>query len=579
MTRYPGFIRYLPTLFAAVCIAGCGWFGGDSPLSSDDTLLRYVPADTPYIVASVEPMPDEFAELYAEQVASAWEMMRSAMQNLLTTAAPGGPDRETVEMINELISPEMLERTGMSRESTSLLYGYGLLPVFRATLGEGHDFNGVLDNIESLLERQSQLVIETASIDGQNYRYLLADQARIIAAVLENEFVLTVAPVSFDDAELASILGLELPDRSIADSGRLQDIADEYGYTANLIAMFDAERIAATFLDQPNATDAKLLDLAGFDGQMISAACRNEYRDLAGVAPRIVSGYTEISQENMAMSMVVELREDIAAGLAAIPAAVPGMGAATTAMMSFGMSFDIPAMRAFANARLDALEADPFECEALADLAAVVPMARMNLNQPLPPLVDGLHGFSAMLDIGDLNLANLQSLPSDLDLAVLIATDDAAGVVSMASMFDPELAALNLGTDGQIVELSLPAGITGPGSNPFGSMYIAATESSLAVGMGSNARANLERLMAAPAGDTSSFFSMSVDTARYYGLMADALESVNAGSLAAQGAAVPQLASMSEMMRSLQDIYSREYVDVRFTERGIEMPVRLELKQ
>jgi hypothetical protein len=36
-------------------------------------------------------------------------------------------------------------------------------------------------------------------------------------------------------------------------------------------------------------------------------------------------------------------------------------------------------------------------------------------------------------------------------------------------------------------------------------------------------------------------------------------------------------ASMSEMMRSIQAIYTRETIAVRFTGRGIEVPIRLEL--
>jgi hypothetical protein len=34
---------------------------------------------------------------------------------------------------------------------------------------------------------------------------------------------------------------------------------------------------------------------------------------------------------------------------------------------------------------------------------------------------------------------------------------------------------------------------------------------------------------------------------------------------------------MSEMMRSIQAIYTRETIAVRFTGRGIEVPIRLEL--
>jgi hypothetical protein len=161
-------------------------------------------------------------------------------------------------------------------------------------------------------------------------------------------------------------------------------------------------------------------------------------------------------------------------------------------------------------------------------------------------------------------------------VSVLLATDDAAGALAMASAFVPQVAALNLPMDGNIVELDLPPPYNDPAMNPFGAAFFVATDTSIGVGLGQNGETRLGELMGSPPGDPSTFLHTSVDMAAYYGLMADAMD--NVGVLGAPGA--PPMAfvsSISGMMRSMQDFYSRETVDVRFTERGIEIPVRLEL--
>ena len=564
----------LPLL--ASFLVGCG--GGDSLLTSNDTLLRYVPADTPYVLAAVEPLPDDYVDMYTQYMESVGEMIQLGMQSALEEmGAAGSPDAvEAFDLLTELTSPETIAAIGINRDSTYAIYGVGLLPVMRVTLAEDNDIKSVLDRIESLIENEGGVDVVAASVGGLPYRYFGDDEARLIIAQPANELVVTMVPASFGDAELQSVLGADLPNESIADSGRLAEIADEYGFTSHMVALMDIERLTAKFLDTPSNTDAVLLDLMGYDAGELSAVCRNEIRSLAGAAPSIVSGYTALDSDAMEMNLVVELREDIAQGLASIPASVRGLGAATDALMSFGMSFDIPAVRAFANARLDAIEADPFECESFADLQQAVPLGRLYLSQPLPPFVDSLKGFAATMDFNDIDFAAIDSMPTDMEASVLIASSDVQGLLAMASALDPTIASLNLTTDGQITPLDLPVPFNDPSVNPFGDAYFVATDSEMGVGLGENGEVRLGELMSAPASDPSTFMAMSLDLGAYYGLMADTIENAAVLDLAGD----PQMAvigSMTDMMRGMQDVFSRETVDIQFTDRGIEMPIRLEL--
>lgn len=575
MIGFPRPFRY-GLMVAAILLAGCGWLGGDSPLASNETLLRYVPEDTPYVLASVEPLPDEVADIYRQQVSSVLGLVQLGIENAMGEASTA-QEQEALEILSELTSPETLEATGINRDSTSVFYGFGLLPVFRITLAEGHAIDGVLDRLETLIEQEAGDVVATASVSDRAYRVIEADQAHFVVAVLENELVAALVPAGYGDSDLRAVLGLDLPDRSIADSGRLETIADEYGFTSNMIAMLDVERLARTFFEEPSASDQAFFDLIGYEAMEVSAVCRDEFIGVADLLPLLAGGYTELDSDGIAMRFVARLREDIAAGLASIPTPVQGMGAATDALISFGVSFDIPAVRSFVEARFEALEADPLECETLSGWQESVASARMALNQPLLPIVDSVRGFAATMDLGELDFTTMEAVPEDLAVGLLVATDNAGGIIQIASAFVPPVAALNLRNDGQIVELDLPPPYSDPAVNPFGPVFFAATDNVLGFGLGETGDARLGELMEAPAGDSSTFLSMSIDLSAYYGMMADTAQNPAPADPDSPPLAVS--AAMTDVMRSLQALYSRQTVDVMFTERGIEIPVRLELAQ
>ena len=153
--------------------------------------------------------------------------------------------------------------------------------------------------------------------------------------------------------------------------------------------------------------------------------------------------------------MIVELRDDIAEGLAMIPAAVPGLGSDPGGFMSFGFGLNPLALREFYEGRLDAMEADPYECEKLAALQAGVAKGREALNQPVPPVVYSFRGLVANIaDIQGMDMAS-KTPPESIDASVLIAMENAESLIMMAAMMDPQIAALNLLPDGKPIRLEL----------------------------------------------------------------------------------------------------------------------------
>ena len=469
------------------------------------------------------------------------------------------------------MSIEGLRSVGIERDSTAVLYGAGLLPVLRMTLSDGALFDAAISRIEE----KTQGSMTVATIDGQSYRYAGDDEGRLIIAVIENEFVVSLVPTNLSDDVLKSVLGLTLPSSSMADSGELHKIIDDNGYLSHSIGLIDFERIVATFIDDQTGVNQELLTLAEYDRSELDDVCKAEIREMSTIAPRIVTGYTEMSVDQFVSNTIFELRPDIAAEVATLTAPVPGLGNNQGGLFAIGMSIDLLALREFYEARLDAIEANPHECDLFADLQAGVAQGRESLNQPIPPIVYGFKGFLAVIeDIRGMDLAN-NMRPTGADIRVLVTTDNAAGLLAMGAMFSPEIAGLDIKPNGEPVKFESEqlAGVVD-------AVYVAMTDTALALSIGEGVEARLGDMISAAVNEPNPFMSMEMDAARYYDFIAQTMQMEKDGDDDEEDEAAAEFkAAVGETMVVVGDMFSRMSFQVYFTEHGVEFPSTMELAE
>jgi len=83
-------------------------------------------------------------------------------------------------------------------------------------------------------------------------------------------------------------------------------------------------------------------------------------------------------------------------------------------------------------------------------------------------------------------------------------------------------------------------------------------------------------MLSADAADPAPLLSISMDAARYYGFLGEAIA---AGNQDRESGPSPEMqAAMNEMMQAIADIYDRMTVDVLFTARGVEIDSSVTLK-
>ena len=569
-------IAHLPMLALAFLLPAAfgACSGGDDSrkaLAADGGVLAYIPADTPYAFAAAVPLPDDVRDKLAgsnrEIVQTYVRLLKSVFEQAAKKEGATGEELELarragaiVDAVAELVTPEGIPAAGIDRDSTGALYGVGLLPVLRLTLSDAALFESTF----AKLEAEAGARMDKASLAGHDYRYTDAGEARFVVAANDGQLVVTVIPRELEEHLFEAVLGIRAPARNIAQAGTLAALADKYGYQGYGVGFFDIERVTATFLDEPSDVDGALLSLAEYDAAELSDVCRAEIRSFAAVAPRLVTGYTDVTGERLRSNTVIELRGDLAAGLAALTAPVPGLGGPQDALLSFGMSIDALAAREFYSARLDAVEADPWECELFADLQQGMSGGRALLEQPIPPIAYSFHGFLAVID--DIAGFDIQAgtPPDEIDMRFLVATENAPGLFAMGAMFSPEVAALDLKPDGKAVKLPLP-----PIAPPLEDAWVAMSPEALAIAVGNGGGGKLEAMLAAAPSQPSPFMSMNMDAGRYYSFLGEAM-SVTRDDDDETSAEVAR--ATSEMMSTFGRIFSRIIVDVNFTERGIEIP-------
>lgn len=533
-------------------------------------LLKYIPANTPYVFVSQDKLPDDVydkVEPQLDRIFVAYQkLIRAGVDGAREEAEAEGGDVEAMETaygivdeLDELLSVDGLASAGIDRESHIAIYGHGLLPVIRVTVSDGDLLEAAIGRMES---RAGQ-TMNTDSIGGYSYRYVDNDELRVIVAILENELVLTIAPGAFGEEPLKTILGLTLPAENILDSGKLSEATDKYGFDDFAIGLIDIEELVATFIEEQDGINAALFAAADYEHSVLDAVCREEIRSMAAVMPRIVSGYTDISAAQIASRAVFELREDIASGVAGLAGAVPGLGQSQGGLFSFGMSFNLLALREFYSSRLDAMEANPYECELFAELQDGIAEGREILNQPVPPIAYGFTGFLAVVEnIEGMDLAN-NIPPESIESRLLLATDNAEGLLAMGAMFSPEIAALNLEPGGEPVLLEVPQ-LQASGET----VYIAMSDDALAVSVGDGMQAGLTTMLAAPVSDPSPFMSVDIDAAGYYKFIGESMAANAEDDLAGN----PELQeAIQDLMTAPGNMFSRFKVDVEFTGNGVEI--------
>lgn len=457
-------------------------------------LLSYVPADTPYFAVNPQPMPALMTDLIWQQIDSSLSIGDEAMKRAQRKPASASKSK-LAEAWQEVFAGKLnragFEELGLAPGDYYAIYGVGVLPVARVSLT---DADKLLATIDDFAER-AELELSSQQLGPYQY-YLLGeafaaqlgkahaeaeleingqpidveDEVRLLIAVGDGQLVVSALPDEPAESLLRQVIGVDKPNRPLT-AAAVRTLNREFDFGPYGTALFDTTRIAEHVLqdDTPQA-------LAWFGDlrEDVSPACRDEVIAMTKIAPRAVAGYGEISDDRFESLAVFELRDDIAAAVEQITLDIPAAAAGDLFGLSVG--FDLLKAKQFVLDRLAAIEASPFACERFADLNNTDEL-RQTLSQPIPPFISTIKGLS--LSVGGLEFGP-DGDPVDGKGLAMVMMENPQLILGMGQMFVPELAQVDVPSDGTPVELPL-ASLAVAGVPP---LHLAMTDAGIGLAIG-----------------------------------------------------------------------------------------------
>ena len=549
----PGLV--LVSLFVLTLLA-CTEKAPVDELVPEAGLLSWVPADTPYVFANTRPFPPEALDKFLADADRSIDLYRKLLSRSLEDAAALSPEEARlfeimvafVEELDGRLSRAGLAELGLEPEGLMVMYGDPLLPAGR---------NEIADEAKlwSFVERMEQRLAANAS-RGQfgPVSYIRVDMGplRLIMGSKDNELRWALVAAERESESLPKLFGDERPADSLADSGEFADIQTLHDFPGYGSGYLDLMRLS-------DALASSADDLPG-QGAAYGSACADFLHGLLQGVPRVVFGTTEANAQLYRTRVIAETSSSVGQVLSQIAYPVAGVGQATDAIFAMGVGIDVPQLRGGLRSLMRFVAATGAGCEWI-DAQAV--------EQSLPSMEMALGPMTAMfkgvyLELSDLRLDAESQAPSELKARVLAEVDDPRGLFAFAGMLSPELARLDVPTDGSPV--TVPAAYLPPGSPP---LRVGIKNKSLALAAGEGGDASVRDLLASTPLSPAPMFSLTYNFERLGDLIRASTDQVAMAAAARNGRPVEELRAEVNAMADLYAAYSVMSMSVWADEKGL----------
>jgi hypothetical protein len=499
-------------------LAACG--------KSQDTVdapLSFVPADTAYVYANLEPVPAAVTEQWSKRMQEYWPSLFGMYDSLLQKASAKG-DADSLHfvkiarvLLDEIKTRDSLDKwreIGFKTDAHVAIYGVGMVPVMRLELGNPAAFRAEVARIEEKLGEKLPL----AKTGDQEYWQLGNDKLAAVVAIQGTHLVATLLPPTAGDALKQTLLGITRPAQNLAASGALQALAKQYGYSPYGEGFIDSVRLTERLSAAPTGTDAEFAKALDLPATGTDATCRAEFLEIAHKFPRIVVGAEELTTQRMRVGAQLEIEPILAQQIASAVGAAPGSGAPGAGMLDISLSLPVLKLKDFWIKQADAVSAKPFACAGLASFNDDYRQSKAKIDVTVPPPFSDLTGVRFTLDTFDMN-SRAGAMPNASG-KFLVASNNPMAALAMAQLALPGMGALKLSADGKPQPVPLPAGLVPAGTPP---LFAAMSDKAIALAAGAGEDATLSAYLAAPAASSPVFLRMYF-SGKLYSVMAQSFD-------------------------------------------------------
>lgn len=514
--------KKLWAIAVAVALAGaaCGKKDVKEPgaiPAGPDAWVHFIPADSPLVIASLKPMPKDMVDWLAEGLAP----VGAFMQTLLAKGLAETSDERERAILTELdgkFSRQGLAEIGVKLDGRFALYSLGLSLVMRLELADGERFRAFIQRLETAA---GESPLTRAELEGVAYLSAGDEEVSVVVAVPGNELILGVMPAKARTQVLPLLLGVQRPEKSVADTGALPKLVDKYDLSGVFPGYFDNRALVHMLSGRGSAVTQATLAAVGADlAALATPTCQKELDGLADIAPRLVFDYSKIEPPRLETMAVLELREDVARDLSGVQLPVHGLGdPAARRVFAFGVGFDLDKLLDWLGARAKGVAASPYQCPELAELNEMMTELDRELasaRAAMPAFASGFRGFTVV--VADMQVSGPSPTGSGY-AAVGVAQPMA--LLDMARGYMPELGNVEVKAGGAPVAVS--TGV--PGLDP---LYLTVQGSWLGAAMGKGMADEMAKALRASPAAKGPFMVMAYDYGKFMSMMGDELSGMAA---------------------------------------------------
>lgn len=547
----------------ALFLVGCGRDDADpatAELSSADveslSLFERIDADSIYVSANLQTMPDNLVDKVWQPMASLGELNRQTYDELADNVE--GESNLAAALLREfgrIDSREALEERGLHSNGQWAIHAISIYPVAHWQLSDRAAFEGMLDRLAA----ESGSPLPRRGVDEAEIIWV--DLGNFGLAIHHDDHFVTAGLVPDDNALLRRLSNLDQPTDSM-DPRQLERFNRERGFTPYGSGYVDFVRLVDRLLDGDDELVAGGRQASPFRDIADDPACRAELSALVNLIPRLSAGLPQVDQREVTATARLETESGFGQKLARLVDTPVNLEAGSTELLSAGMALNLVAARDFGRELVGGWVNNPPQCALFGGIRENAEEWQLALNRPIPPIVTNIHGFR--LDLSRLVMQSGNQV-ADASGTMAVFMRNPQMLVGMAQMFSPELAGLDLRAGGE--PQRLPGGIS-PDLDRL-DPWIALGSGAIGLAAGEDGKARLAAAVNPDAGDSGILFSYSINMAAYGELMAGLAEQADHGGMDA---------SAMDFFGSFGDIYEETRVSVRLSERGIDFTSKSILK-
>lgn len=477
--------------------------------TNTNPLLAYVPSDTAYVFANLEPTPTDITDAYIARFQPALDVISNEIAQFQTNYASGTyGDNQAAKLatavLDELggsLSADNLVTLGISLQAHHAIYAMGIFPVVRIELDDAQKFRDAIARIEVKMGFE----IPEKDLHGSAYWQLSEEGVPVglYIAILDQQLAFSAFPVNAESSLLAAFLGQEMPAESLASTNALAIMNSKKGYTGYGSGIIDLQRLADELLNTDSVTRSYLGPEITQKIPALDAVCTAEIKAMVAKAPRMTGGSTTLTANEIGIRYELEIEDSLAQSLASLVSDTP-VAEDGDQLLAGSVAIQVGKLRSFVLEKVTAIAATPYECAMLQDLNQSAAELVTQLNIPMPPMINNLMGIRILVD--DFNPASQPLQGAGL---VALHVDKPEMFVGMASMLVPGFDNLDLAN--QTEPVRIPAELLHMEGFEVSALM---GDNAIGAAIGEQQAKGLKAFMAARPQAGGTFFSASYDLSR-----------------------------------------------------------------